>query len=324
VKQEVDVSAHAKQRGGGHYNRALQRTKLGNLDTAIDDCDNAIAVSERMERRLGRSVMHFQQVDLWARAILLRVRLKKKRGDVLNGLGADIDRVIEHRADLERNTEILALQVRADVAEDLEQFGAAEDALREVLTCRADLSESEVFSTEEGLRRVLWNGARAFSASDDDVAALNNYNKFLELTPDLTSDRVRALVNRSSVHLRMRRFDLCDQDCSAVLEGPDSPLDQMEKALLNRSQARLHMGDHMAAARDLDDLAPTISESSRASAMYVRALCLVAARQISSARITLAVLVEMDGVDPAVRTHAQRLLTAEDPDAGIPPQRGSL
>ncbi len=83
-------------------NRAIQRNKLGLRDLAIDDCDNAVAISDRLTRRLGQSIMRFQQVDLWAQATVLAARLKMERGDPIEELADDVDRVVDRLSELSR------------------------------------------------------------------------------------------------------------------------------------------------------------------------------------------------------------------------------
>ncbi len=295
-------------------NRAIQRNKLGLRDLAIDDCDNAVAISDRLTRRLGQSIMRFQQVDLWAQATVLAARLKMERGDPIEELADDVDRVVDRLSELSKNTKILTLHYRAKIAVKMEHFAIAERTLDELLTLRPDLSEDEIVTAEHERCGVLWNGARAYEEAGEHKKAIEKYSRFIDLVRDDPTDLARALVNRSAIYLRQQTFDLCDQDCSSVLALTNAPVDQLQRAWLNRSMCRLLAGDRLSAEKDLAELADVVDASDplAISMGYIRALCLRAAGNAHEARRILETIVMNEEADATVKAAAKRIMEADE------------
>ena len=160
--------------------------------------------------------------------------------------------------------------------------------------------------------KLLWDKAVHVSLTGDKQRALALFEGLLKLASSFPDLRAMVRVNRSALRLDKGDWSGAIEDCSAILEDPESPIEQRLKALTNRSQVLWKQGLIDLAMSDIELVlgAERLNSHTRGIALFVRAQLQHHVGQTVSAMGDLTALIDDPTVDPGVRDKAKTLQKA--------------
>lgn len=292
------------------YNRAVSRNRQNALDGAEQDCDQAIARIARLFQDRESSAFDVEDYPLeCARASALRLRaiLRSQRGDV-SGAFADLECILTDQQ-VDASTRAEALLVRAGLYLDQEDDRAALGDYEEILEMSGAALDEPQRLAVEGAIPLLWNEANRVSKAGDDGTALQLLGRLLNLSNDRPDLQARARVNRSAIYLRQENWTAAIEDCNAVLQAQDPPLDQQLKARVNRGSAYVKLREFCQASADVEHVLGSVSNAVRewGLAMLTRAQIRHARGDLANAHRDLVTIIDQRALDADLRQRAGRL-----------------
>lgn len=288
------------------FNRALAKFRLGEVESAKEDCDEALNIAERLFPRSPS--IDYHSVNIRNSALRLRAEILISMGDSSEAF-ANLGRILSD-PDVSEYDRAEALLIRARFYGDQEERGNAINDCEEVVKMPSPLlSEQRSLAVDSLFPLLLDESVHLFTAGKYQLA-LKRLNRALELSNDHIERRSKALVNRSNVHLQLGDLTAAIEDCGVVLNAKDAPADQRVKALINRSVAYNNLKQPGLAAHDVEQALATVSVETRdwAIALLSRAHIRYGQGQKADAIEDLLTLTSWHDLDDALRHHVEALL----------------
>jgi tetratricopeptide (TPR) repeat protein len=233
--EKLDLSDMVDERRAiAHYNRALARLGAGQEADAEGDLSAAIDLAEK---GIGSRypLTRFLLTKICANARVKRGWIRGRTTSLEAGL-ADLARVAAYDL-VDTSIKADALLIQARLYRYYGDNISAALIYEQIMgNDEPEIAEQRSEAKQEA-RLVLWAEAhRLYSAGAYDQA-LPDFDRALALSQDEPLVRIMVRVDRSANYLGKKDFSACIRDCSEVLNDPDAPQDQKEKALVNRAQA---------------------------------------------------------------------------------------
>ena len=238
---------------GELYNRAVCYCRQeGKNGMAKADCDAAIDLLDGLllkdaeDARLNIST--YQMLELRCGVLKLRGGLRVLVGDTLGAL-SDMDRALEDaRFDAQR-AEVLLKRIL--IYENERNDAAAISDCEAVLDIGDHVAEDVRELATDTLIPSLGREAHRFWKAENLKAAMQCFDRLINVSRGRPRAHALARVDRSILKLLLGEVQPAIEDCTAVLDGADSPPDQQLKALNIRASGYLRLDRYDLAGKDL-------------------------------------------------------------------------
>jgi tetratricopeptide (TPR) repeat protein len=292
-----------------YYNRAVDRAQLQNEPGAKDDLENALKYLPPRNTHNVWSASMYEDEELWASAYIFRAKIKGKEG-LLDEAIEDVELVLSRRENL------FVPAVAEAVISHAELLAKRGDATRAAEECEQVLQmgdagiDAQKHAARELQIGLLWDHALSQQRSGDEDGALETYDNLVQLTDQGSFLRAHVRINRSAIYLIRGLYQECVEDCTSVMDDNRSPLDQVQRALLNRGQAYLRLHRTVLAEKDIGTLENGVvaPEDIWAKAMMVKAHFRAAVRDRAGSRNLLKKILN-EPIDAELRRQVEGWLT---------------